>query len=168
MSQFLCIIDHIYFTKYMYTEYMPKTASDTKSRNLNRIIFFLSLLGIVMAIYVLQSFIRKTGIVCVTSGCELVRKNPASYLFGVIPVPAVGLVGYSIIAFLAFLRTSQSKSWMLKGMLGMATFGVLFVSWFTYVELTVIKGVCTWCALSAVNMVVIFLLLLRSHTLQNR
>ena len=168
MSQFLCIIDHIYFTKYMYTKYMPKTPSETKSRNLNRIIFFLSLLGIVMAIYVLQSFIRKTGIVCVTSGCELVRKNPASYLFGVIPVPAVGLVGYSVIAFLAFLRTSKSKPWMLKGMLGMATFGVLFVSWFTYVELTVIKGVCTWCALSAVNMVVIFLLLLKSHTLQNR
>lgn len=150
----------------MYTTYMPKSATEDKSRNLNRIIFVLSLIGIAMAIYVLQSFIRKTGIVCVTSGCELVRKNPASYLFGVIPVPAVGLVGYTIIATLAFLRTSRHKSWMLKGMLGMATFGVAFVSWFTYTEIFVIKGICTWCALSAVNMVVIFLLLLKSHTLQ--
>ena len=99
----------------MYTEYMTKTTSAAQSRLLNRIIFFLSLLGIAMAIYVLQSFIRKTGIVCVTSGCELVRKNPASYLFGVIPVPAVGLVGYTIIATLAFLRTSKSKPWMLRG-----------------------------------------------------
>lgn len=145
---------------------MPKTSSDTRIRTLNRIIFFLSLLGIVMAIYVTQSFIRQTGIVCVTSGCELVRKHPASYLFGTIPVPAVGLVGYTVLTALAFLRTAKRKPWMLKSMLGMATFGVLFVTWFTYVELTVIKGICTWCAISAVNMVVIFFLLLKSHTLE--
>jgi len=145
---------------------MPKISSDSRSRTLNRIIFFLSLLGIIMAIYVTQSFIRKTGIVCVTSGCELVRKHPASYLFGSIPVPAVGLVGYTILATLAFLRTAKQKSWMLKSMLGVATFGVLFVTWFTYVELTVIKGVCTWCAISAANMVVIFFLLVKSYTLE--
>ena len=168
MSQFLCNVNYIYLTEIMYTEYMTNTASETRTRTLNRIIFFLSLLGIAMAIYVLQSFIRKTGIVCVTSGCELVRKSPASYLFGVVPVPAVGLVGYSIIATLAFLRTNKSKPWILRGMLGMATFGVLFVTWFTYVELTVIKGICTWCAISAVNMTVIFILLLKSYTLRKR
>ncbi len=152
----------------MYTEYMTNTASETQSRNLNRMIFFLSLLGIAIAIYVTQSFIRKTGIVCVTSGCELVRKSPASYLFGVVPVPAVGLVGYSIIATLAFLRTNKRKPWVLRSMLGMATFGILFVAWFTYVELTIIKGICTWCAISAVNMTVIFILLLKSYTLRKR
>lgn len=145
---------------------MPKISSETRVRLLNRIIFFLSLLGIIVAIYVTQSFIRKTGIVCVTSGCELVRKHPASYLFGSIPVPAVGLVGYTILTTLAFLRTAKRKPWMLRGMLGMAAFGVLFVTWFTYVELTVIKGICTWCAISAVNMVVIFFLLLKSYTLE--
>jgi len=147
---------------------MPKILDDHRSRTLNRIIFFLSLLGIVMAIYVLQSFIRKTGIVCVTSGCELVRKSPASYLFGFFPVPAVGLIGYTILATLSFLSTANNKPWMLKGMLGMATFGVLFVSWFTYTELFIIKGVCTWCAISAVNMFVIFTLLCKSHTLQKK
>lgn len=145
---------------------MPKSPSEARILMLNRIIFFLSLIGIVIAIYVTQSFIRKTGIVCVTSGCELVRKSPASYLFGSIPVPAVGLVGYTALTLLAFLRTAKRKSWMLNTMLGVATFGVLFVSWFTYVELTVIKGVCTWCAISAVNMIVIFLLLIKSHTLE--
>ena len=152
----------------MYTRFMTKTSSEIQSQALNRIIFFLSLLGIAMAIYVLQSFIRKTGIVCVTSGCELVRKSPASYLFGIVPVPAVGLIGYSIIATLAFLRTSKSKPWMLRGMLGMATFGVAFVAWFTYTEIFIIKGICTWCALSAINMVVIFTLLLKSYTLHTK
>ncbi len=143
---------------------MKKSLSPEKIVYLNRIIFFLALIGILMAIYVLQSFIRKTGIVCVTSGCELVRKSPSSYLFGFFPVPAVGLIGYSIIAILAFLSTTSNKTWILNGMLGMASFGVLFVSWFTYTELFVIKGICTWCALSAINMVIIFILLLLSKS----
>jgi len=135
-------------------------ATQITQRNLNRIIFVLSLAGVAIAVYVLQSFIRQTGIVCVTSGCELVRKHPASYLFGTIPVPAVGLVGYTILAICAFLRTlkldSRRSELVSRIMLGMATFGVLFVSWFTYVEIFVIKGVCTWCTISALKMVVIF------------
>lgn len=142
---------------------MPAAQSDTRIRTLNRIIFVLSIIGIIMAIYVLQSFIRNTGIICATSGCELVRKHPASYLFGIVPVPAVGLVGYTVLATLAFLHTAKPSPRIVKGMLGMATFGVLFVTWFTYIELTVIKGVCTWCAISAVNMIIIFLLILNIH-----
>ncbi len=136
-----------------------------KSRN--RIIFFLSIIGIIIAIYVTQSFLRETSIFCINGGgCEAVRKSPASYLFGFLPVPAVGLIGYAILAICSFLRTTDEKPWMLKTMLGMATFGVLFVSWFTYTELFVIKGICTWCAISAVNMFVIFGFTLKSYILE--
>lgn len=151
---------------------MPKHISPSKSDTVNRIVFILSLIGIAMAIYVLQSFIRNTGIVCVTSGCELVRKHPASYLFGSIPVPAVGLVGYTILALCAFFRTTNlttaTRRLVSNVMFGMAAFGVIFVSWFTYTELVVIKGICTWCAISAVNMVIIFLLLLKSRSHHNK
>lgn len=135
--------------------------------NLNRIIFILSLTGIVIALYVLQSFLRDAPIVCINSGCELVRKNPASYLFG-IPVPAFGLVGYSIIGLLAFFRTTSKDKRLLIGILGVATFGVLFVTWFTYTELFVIRAVCTWCAVSAINMAIIFLLTLQSLRIEKR
>lgn len=138
-------------------------------KDLNRTVFVLSVIGVLIAIYVLQSFIRQTSILCVNTGCELVRKNPASYLWG-IPVPAVGLVGYSFLALLAFFKTlnqSSKKAHMLtKIMLGIATFGVIFVSWFTYTELFVIRAVCTWCAVSAVNMVVIFSLLVKTLSLK--
>jgi uncharacterized membrane protein len=77
-------------------------------------------------------------------------------------------VGYSLLALFSFLRTTKNKPWTLQGMLGISTFGALFVSWFTYIELTVIKGVCTWCAISAVNMFVIFTLLLKSYTLEKK
>lgn len=151
---------------------MPKRAVAPSSDTINRIVFILSIVGIAMAIYVLQSFIRKTGIVCVTSGCELVRKHPASYLFGSIPVPAVGLVGYTILAISAFFRTANLTAAARRSvsniMFGISIFGVAFVSWFTYTELVIIKGICTWCALSAVNMVVIFLLLLKSRSPHNK
>ncbi len=131
----------------------------------NRIIFVLALIGVGVALYVTQSFLRNTNILCVNTGCELVRKSPASYIFG-FPVPSVGLIGYSFLAIFAFLRTSSKSKILIKLMLAVSTFGVLFVSWFTYTELFVIKGVCTWCAISAVNMVTIFALTLKSFLLE--
>lgn len=125
----------------------------------NRAIFFLSLLGIAMAIYVLQGFIRQAPIVCVNTGCETVRKSASSYILG-IPVPAFGLVGYSLLALLTFLRTTSKRSEkkLLPWILGIAGGGVAFVAWFTYTEIFVIKAICTWCAISAINMVIIFIL----------
>ncbi len=133
----------------------------------NRIIFILALIGVTIAIYVTQSFLRGSNIVCVNTGCETVRKSTASYLFGV-PVPAVGLLGYSFLAILAFLRTIHPKPnpLLLKLMLAIATFGVFFVSWFTYTELFVIKAVCTWCAVSAINMFTIFALTIKNYQIE--
>lgn len=129
----------------------------------NRILFVLSLAGILMAIYVLQSFLRHTGIVCATGGCETVRKSPLSWPFG-IPVPAVGLVGYIILTVCAFLRTTKletkQRHIVNRIMIGMATFGIVFVSWFTYTEIFIIKGICMWCGISAIDMFIIFFLLL--------
>lgn len=135
-----------------------------KAVKYNRIIFLLSVIGVVIAIYVLQSFIRGTSIVCVNSGCETVRKSSSSYIYG-LPVPAVGLVGYSLLAVLSFLRTMSLDKRLLYAVLGIATFGILFVSWFTYTEVFVIKAVCTWCAVSTVNMMVIFLFSITSYRL---
>lgn len=122
----------------------------------NRLIFILSLVGIAIAVYVLQGFLRQAPIVCINSGCEIVRKSPYSYLFG-IPVPGFGLVGYTVIAILAFLRTTSTKlaKQLLPWIVGIATGGVAFVAWFTYTEIFIIHGVCTWCAVSAGNMVAI-------------
>ncbi len=128
----------------------------SRTRTINRLIFVLSLVGVVIAVYVLQSFLRDAPIVCINSGCEIVRKSPYSYLFG-IPVPGYGLVGYTMIAILAFLRTLSPKlhKQLLPWIVGIGSGGVAFIAWFTYMELFVIRGVCTWCALSAVNMVTI-------------
>lgn len=138
---------------------------------LNRIIFVLSVLGLVMAVYVLQSFLRQSPVICLTgSGCEAVRKNPLSYPFG-IPVPAFGLVGYLGLSILAFVKTLKITEKASKNvdniMLGIALFGICFVTWFTYTEIFVIKGICMWCAISAVNMYILFGLILSSRRVNN-
>lgn len=133
----------------------------------NRAIFILSIIGVLIAIYVFQSFVRQTSIVCVNTGCETVRKSPNSYILG-FPVPGVGLFGYSFLAVLAFLRTMSTDKRLFYAMMGIATFGVVFVSWFTYTEIFVIKAICSWCAVSAVNMFIIFSLALLSYKLTNK
>lgn len=135
----------------------------------NRIIFVLSLIGVAIAIYVTQSFIRQTSIVCVNTGCETVRKSASSYILG-LPVPAFGLVGYSILLVLAFLRTTSStlEKKLLPYIIGVATGGVAFVTWFTYTELFVIRALCTWCVISAINMVIICTLAWKNHYETNR
>lgn len=128
------------------------------SIQLNRIIFVLAIAGIVMGVYVLQSFLRQSSIFCLTgSGCELVRRSQVSYPLG-IPVPAFGVAGYTGIAVLAFLRTLRDAKKLVNGILGIAVFGICFVTWFTAMELFVIRGICMWCAISAANMYVIFAL----------
>lgn len=137
---------------------------NTQQKTLNRIMFVLSIAGVLMGSYVLQSFLRQTGIICLTGGgCEAVRKSALSYPFG-IPVPAVGVIGYTILVLLTFLRTANPKleKNLLSGILGMTIFGICFVTWFTYTEIFLIKGICMWCAISAVNMYVLFVLTLIS------
>src|SRR3989338_3165488 len=137
---------------------MPKKILSAHLLSYNRAVFILSLAGILIAIYVLQSFVRQSPIVCVNSGCEIVRKSLYSYPLG-IPVPAFGLVGYSLLAVFTFLRTISNNRKLIYVILGISVFGVLFVSWFTFMELFVIKAVCTWCAVSAINMYIIFFLI---------
>ena len=141
---------------------------ETKLKSINRVIFILSIAGLIMGVYVLQSFLRQTGIVCLSGGgCEAVRKSALSYPFG-IPVPAVGVAGYTFLMILSFLRTVKTNKGLLWGIFGMGLFGICFVTWFTYTELFLIKGICMWCAISAVNMYIIFGLAVRSLVLMKQ
>lgn len=144
---------------------MKNIFSVSDPKKLNRIIFILSVFGVILAIYVLQSFLRHTSIVCLNSGCETVRKSSFSYIFG-IPVPAFGLVGYTMLAILTFLKTTSKDVRISQWMVGIATFGIVFVSWFSFTEIFIIKAICTWCAVSAVNMFVIFYFALNCYKIE--
>lgn len=120
----------------------------------NFILLFLSVVGVVISAYVLQSFFREAPTVCVGGGCDLVRMDPASRPFG-IPVPAFGLVGYLFLTFVAAVRNILNTNLYAKVLFFVALAGTVFVGWFTYVQLAVIHGICIWCLGSGVNMILI-------------
>lgn len=127
----------------------------------NRFIFLLAVIGFFIALYVFWGYVRQSSILCLNSGCEIVRKSPYSYIFG-IPIPGIGLVGYIGIIILAFSRTLFSSKKLLYILVGIAGFGFLLTAYFTFIEVFVIGAVCMWCVISAVIMTSIFIFSLMS------
>lgn len=125
----------------------------------NRLIFFLAIIGMLIAGYILYTYVTGSPIVCVNQGCELVRKSKYANPFG-LPMPLFGLVGYFLILILSFLKTLQSKFDKLLNfiLVAISAFGFLFVSYLTLIEAFVIKAYCMWCIFSAITMTVIFII----------
>lgn len=135
------------------------------NRNLiNRLIFILAIFGMLVSGYVAFTWLTKSPIVCISGGCETVRKTPAAWPLG-IPFPLFGFTGYAVIAILSFMKTLTGSKSIDKILVGMGGFGILLVSYFTYLEAFIIKGFCMWCVISTINMVVISYLTVKNLTI---
>jgi len=114
----------------------------------------LSIIGLGIAFYL--SFIETTNTeaLCGPVGnCNSVQQSPYAYVFGLIPVGAIGVAGYAVIlAFWIFQRISSNGWKKLFTILiwGAASFGVLFSIYLTFLEPFVIGASCMWCLSSAV------------------
>ncbi len=87
--------------------------------------------------------------------CNVVQTSPYAFLFGVLPVGVLGLIGYLLMLAAWWVQRSEDNplaSWSWLGLFGMAFFGVLFSIYLTYLEMFVIRAVCAWCLTSAVIM----------------
>ena len=96
---------------------------------------------------------------CGTGGCDTVQTSRWAVLFG-IPVALYGVAGYTVI--LAVALVGLQPSWLSRRgpillIAALATGGVLFSGWLTYLELFVILAICRWCVTSAVIMTAIWL-----------
>lgn len=132
---------------------------------LNLALLSLSVLGLFISAYVTESFWQEVPAICVGGGCDLIRTHPASRIFGV-PVPVFGFVGYFFLAIMSLFRVVRRDNSFKKIIFGIALAGAGFESWFTYVQLAVIGGVCIWCLLSGLCMYL--LLLISTVTLSSR
>ena len=89
------------------------------------------------------------------------QSSPYARLFGVLPIGVLGMIGYAaILAAWVWgrLRSDRLSQFAPLAMFAMALFGVAFSLYLTYLELFVIKAVCTWCLTSAVIMTLLMLL----------
>ncbi|MGE5800818.1 MAG: vitamin K epoxide reductase family protein [Gemmatimonadota bacterium] len=128
-------------------------------------IALLALVGLFVALYLWLHALGLGGpLKCGTGGCETVQASQYAVLFGV-PVAFYGVVGYLAIlaAALVALRAAAllEPKWN-QLLVGLATVGVLFTAYLTYLELFVIHAICRWCVGSAIIMTVIWILALLS------
>lgn len=112
--------------------------------------------GLGAALYLTYVDTRQVEAFCGPVGrCNIVQQTEFAYVFGVIPLALIGVLGY-----IALLSTYAYKRWG-KGPLvryaplaffAMAWFGFLTSVVLTYLQPFVIGATCFWCLTSAVSM----------------
>ncbi|HEV8598620.1 MAG TPA: vitamin K epoxide reductase family protein [Gemmatimonadales bacterium] len=124
----------------------------------------LSLAGLFISIYLYLFKIGKIGtLACGTGACEQVQLSPQSRFLGV-EVALIGVLGYAVLFGLALLALQPrfaGPSWPARLLVVLSGGAVLFSAYLTALELFVIHAICRYCVVSAVLIVVIFLLALR-------
>jgi len=115
-------------------------------------IALLALVGFFVALYLWLHQIGVGGeLKCGTGGCDTVQASRWARVLGV-PVAAYGVVGYAAILAVALAALQPAALGRRRPALllaALATGGVLFSGWLTYLELFVIHAVCRWCVGSA-------------------
>src|SRR5438477_1473834 len=129
----------------------------------------LALVGLFVAVYLWLHAIGIGGAIkCGASGgCEVVQTSRWAVFLG-LPVALYGVAGYLaiLVVAIAALRPAAllQRGWNLL-LIGLATIGLLFTAYLTYLELFVIHAICRWCVGSAVvitSMWIVSILSLRS------
>jgi uncharacterized membrane protein len=113
-------------------------------------------IGLAIALYLAVIRIRGGLPACgPVAGCETVALSEYSELLG-IPVAFLGVAFSAALlgVVLAWLRIGDHR--MLYVVYAAALFGVVFVSYLTYLEVFVIHAVCVWCVGYAVSIVATF------------
>ena len=119
----------------------------------------LSLVGRLVSAYLSMYKLGYLGAIqCGTGGCETVQSSRYAYFVGM-PVAIWGLGAYG--ALLALALAGVQPQWASSTRLGwailaLATVGVVFSAYLTYLEAAVIRAWCRWCVVSALLITLIF------------
>ena len=125
------------------------------------IVATLALAGIFVSLYLL---LYKLGIIgelsCSVGSCETVNSSKWATFLG-LPVAAWGVAWYVAMFVMAVVSTGarfQDSPVVSTVLLGMASTGLIFSAYLTYLELFEINAICQWCVISAIIVTIIFLI----------
>lgn len=129
-------------------------------KQVNRLIFGLSLLGLMVSSYLAYEYSLAGSIACPVGGrgCDIVRQSEYSSFFG-ISTPLYGVAFYLGVAVWSAVRSYNIDNILLKRLqfLGVVL-GVSVGLYLTYLEAFVIGAYCFWCLVSFATSVVILVL----------
>lgn len=124
------------------------------TKSLWNISYFLSIIGIGLAVYLLYYYFAPTPPqVCnlgTTVNCEAVTKGELRNFLG-LPVALYGLIGYIFIAIASLTRNRKLH-------LSMTSFGLVFCLRMTYLEIFQEQVLCPVCLICQSIMIIVFML----------
>jgi uncharacterized membrane protein len=127
----------------------------------NFAILILGIAGMVDAGYLSWAKLVNTVVVCAPGlgDCDSVNNSSYAELYG-IPVAYLGLLSYLFISVLAFMLIQKKREifWITYLIFGITLVGVLFSGYLTYIELAVLDAICFYCVISAVLMLILFVI----------
>jgi len=122
----------------------------------------LCLIGLGVAGYLAYVETAQVEAVCGPVGdCNTVQQSEYAWLFGVLPIGTLGIVGYVMILvawLIGRFHEGKTADYASISLLVMTTFGTLFSFYLTFLEPFVIGATCAWCLISTVLMMALFLL----------
>jgi len=120
-------------------------------------IALLALVGLFVALYLWLHALGFGGAIkCGASGgCETVQTSQWAVFLGV-----VGYLAVLIVALLALRPAALAERKWNVVLTGLATAGLLFTAYLTYLELFVIHAICRWCVGSAIVITLIWIVAL--------
>lgn len=123
----------------------------------------LATVGLAISLYIWRKQVTGAPLLCLTRDCHRVINSPYARLFGV----PNGALGALMFAALAVLALAIQGKFLLPGLwviaLIMTGAGLVLAAYLTYVQFFILRGLCSWCLLSATLTVAIFVLLLSRY-----
>lgn len=118
----------------------------------------IALVGFFLALYLTLYKIGIMGeLACAVGSCERVQSSRYAVVLGV-PVAAWGLGFYGLVFSIALagLQPAYERARIIpRALVALSAWGLLFSAWLTYLELFVIQGICMWCVISALLIVLL-------------
>jgi uncharacterized membrane protein len=125
------------------------------------IVAALALAGIFLALYLLLYKLGMIGaLTCSVGSCETVNTSKWARFLG-IPVAGWGVAWYMAtfaIAVASIQGRFADSPGISLALLVMTTTGLIFSAYLTWLELFVIHAICQWCVVSAILVLVMFVL----------
>lgn len=111
-----------------------------ENKKIKKLIVFLIFAGLTVSGYLTYYKLNSNPFACSFGGCDKVQNSEYSVMFG-IPVAAWGMF-YYIALLVLFLKRWEflTKAWLI--------WGNIYSAYLTFIEITIIKAICGWCALS--------------------
>jgi uncharacterized membrane protein/thiol-disulfide isomerase/thioredoxin len=136
------------------------SSTSTSTQSWNWLIPVLCIAGLAIAGYLAYVEINLVEAFCGPVGdCNTVQQSKYAWLFGVLPIGVLGVVGYSMILLAWIIGRKAGRrlaAYASLAMLGMTAFGLLFSIYLTFLEPFVIGASCAWCLTSAIIMTALF------------